>query len=791
MPKIYGQLEEAQLEVLEAAPTNQPVARTYFDKTENKTKVKHNTTLENLATETYVDFAVDVVADALQAHESDTSTHGVGEIVGRTEAQTLTNKTLTSPVITNPTGLNKSDVGLSNVDNTSDATKNAAPATLTNKTLASPIIQTPEVDVLTLAQQTTPTTPAAGKNKVYVKADNKAYILDSTGGEKQLGSGGTGINFIEDGDASAGVTNYVKYADTGSRPVDGTGGTPTITFTTTTTAPLSGSESFLLSKPASNCQGQGVSRIFNIDNANKAKVLQIEFDYIVESGTFIAGSQSADSDVICYIYDVTNNQLIEPSTFKLYSISNTLGTRFIGNFQTSANSTQYRLIFHVATASTFAYSLKIDNITVAPSKYVYGTPITDWSPYAAGSSVSSGTVTNATYIGFYRRVGGDVEVQWRADFSGPGGTWTNFRPALVPGLNLDANRLVQELSFPIRKLGPSNAWVGSFIITTLVGTLTRWDSPNTGSNKIDFTNSIDSSNSSVVNGDRFVSRFSYPVQGWASSVQMSDSADVRSVSFYAYKTGGNQNGSSGVNTFTGVLKDTHGGFSLASGQYIIPVAGDYQFTLNYEWTTAQAVGIGIAKNGAIWGNYSSSASATYGGTTVLIADCKAGDIISFRSSTTSVLNLTSFTAMGFRVAGPTSIGATETVAVRAATGAGQSISNGTTPTTVLYGSKTLDTHGVYNTSTGVFTAPVSGVYYAKATVSPSGNFGKYVSIIVNNLTYSLTYGLSSVTTTITVSDLVYLKAGDSLKINCYVDSGSTNLDTAPTLNTLSIYRVGL
>jgi hypothetical protein len=38
-------------------------------------------------------------AAALASHESDTSTHGVGEIVGRTEAQTLTNKTLTSPVI--------------------------------------------------------------------------------------------------------------------------------------------------------------------------------------------------------------------------------------------------------------------------------------------------------------------------------------------------------------------------------------------------------------------------------------------------------------------------------------------------------------------------------------------------------------------------------------------------------------------------------------------------------------------------------------------------------------------
>jgi hypothetical protein len=44
----------------------------------------------------------------------------------------------TSPVINAPTGIVKADVGLGNVDNTSDATKNAATATLTNKTLTNP-----------------------------------------------------------------------------------------------------------------------------------------------------------------------------------------------------------------------------------------------------------------------------------------------------------------------------------------------------------------------------------------------------------------------------------------------------------------------------------------------------------------------------------------------------------------------------------------------------------------------------------------------------------------------------
>ena len=45
--------------------------------------------------------------------------------------ETLTNKTLTSPVINTPTGITKTDVGLANVDNTTDANKPVSTATQT------------------------------------------------------------------------------------------------------------------------------------------------------------------------------------------------------------------------------------------------------------------------------------------------------------------------------------------------------------------------------------------------------------------------------------------------------------------------------------------------------------------------------------------------------------------------------------------------------------------------------------------------------------------------------------
>lgn len=53
------------------------------------------------------------------------------QVVGTTAIQTLTNKTLTSPVINTPTGIVKGDVGLGNVDNTSDANKPVSTAQAT------------------------------------------------------------------------------------------------------------------------------------------------------------------------------------------------------------------------------------------------------------------------------------------------------------------------------------------------------------------------------------------------------------------------------------------------------------------------------------------------------------------------------------------------------------------------------------------------------------------------------------------------------------------------------------
>lgn len=174
-------------------------------------------------------------------------------------------------------------------------------------------------------------------------------------------------NYVANSHFEKNTVGYTTYKDAAAtRPADGTGGSPTqLTISRTTSSPLAGEGSLLLTKAAANAQGEGVGIPFTIDSADKAKLLQIDFDYAVDSGTFAAGSSSADSDLIVYLFDVTNGALIEPVNFRL-NASSSLSYKQSASFQASATSTSYRLIFHVATTSASAWALKIDNISVSP-----------------------------------------------------------------------------------------------------------------------------------------------------------------------------------------------------------------------------------------------------------------------------------------------------------------------------------------------------------------------------------------------------------------------------------------
>jgi hypothetical protein len=172
---------------------------------------------------------------------------------------TLTNKTLTSPVINTPTGIVKGDVGLGNVDNTSDATKNSATATLTNKTLTSPVINTPTGIVKgDVGLGNVDNTSDATKNSASVTLTNKtltnptitSYIetiyalsgtdIDPANGTiqtKTLGSNTTFTESLTDGQSVVLMLNPVTYTVTWPTmtwiSIAGTGTSPTLEASST------------------------------------------------------------------------------------------------------------------------------------------------------------------------------------------------------------------------------------------------------------------------------------------------------------------------------------------------------------------------------------------------------------------------------------------------------------------------------------------------------------------------------------------------------------------------------
>lgn len=191
-----------------------------------------------------------------------------GAITTDTNTQTLTNKTLTSPVINTPTGIVKGDVGLGNVDNTSDATKNSAAVTLTNKTIdgddntvqdlalsslktvlgdadkvirrnasgvvvsdnaipnsstilttdATQILSNKELDqavmngqivpdYIDMEEVAAPGNPTAGTTRYYTKTDGLLYSRDNAGVESPVGSGASLAS--ADGDTAGTVKTFV------------------------------------------------------------------------------------------------------------------------------------------------------------------------------------------------------------------------------------------------------------------------------------------------------------------------------------------------------------------------------------------------------------------------------------------------------------------------------------------------------------------------------------------------------------------------------------------------------
>lgn len=656
----------------------------------------------------------------------------------------------------------------------------------------------------------------ATNGQLVFATDSKETFVVKDGELSAVGGGGAGgINYISNPNADTNTNGWVRYKNTpGTAPIDGDGGSPsaTYTFTRSTSAPLRGAASFLLTKPAAlNAQGEGFSHYFYLDNADKGKVLNCSFDYQIVSGTY------ADDDMTVWIYDVLNDRLIQPAPFKIKNSE--IVEKFSFEFQSNLISGGHTLIIHRSSPATAACTIKFDNFKVGPNEKSYGSAVTDWKDYVPTVTVPTGSMTNYSTTGRWRAVGDSIEVEASILFSGAAGTWTAPSLGLPSGLNIDVNKLA-----PITKINQvGTSYLRDTGIQNYEGVV-RYTAAYTDRVTIDYSSIV----SAFVNPisvtstlpfawgatDAMNIKFSVPIAGWSSSQIMSSDADTRVVSFQAYTSASYTTTGGGIIPINTVNQDTHGKFNNGTFQYTIPVPGDYRFsivnasaTINYSAAT-QSNTIVIRKNSGyaytIWQSTASASGIVYPFITgtVKLTKLKAGDVIDLYYTNNGVTGsiAPSFAFEGERLSGSAQIAASESVSCLY-TAAPPTGTLGAAQNVVKYGTKVKDSHGAYNPSTGEYKVPVSGVYSISASFSVTGNSpdatsSDVISILKGSNVLSAhinrlkNVGLHVWSTSATSVDSVPLLQGDIIKVMSFTNQNTPAFASIIGDSNFSITRTG-
>ena len=784
--KVYSQLEIASLENLSSDPATLPEGRVWLNTSSGKIKIAIGGAVKELLRADLAQITTYANVAALPAAGN------AGRVAYLSDSKKVffDNGTAWAPVVgmvgTSSTAsenikLHRRGAAIMQLVPGDDATSDGSTATSLAQ-LDSKILNVAGVGSLPTAGQTGRVAFVTDVKKLYVDDGTTWRVSSSDGGTK---------NYISGGDGETGSIGTL-YADGAAVPVDGTGGSPTATRSTTGTNPLTGNNSNTF-VPGTLGDGNAIS--FTLDREDFASIQTIEFNYEIDTY-----ANFTDGDIQLWIV-APSGAVIQPAGYKVLKQSGP--AKMVATFQTESTGTSYKLLIHQTTSTTSWVSLKYE-VKLGPQTKTQGSFIGDWAAYTP-TTAGLGTPTAVSF--YWRRVGSDVEVVGSLITGTVTGSTVNI--GLPSGLTSSTSIVPTTIATAghwIRGASAAQSYYvnyGSGLTYVVLGVQAAGSSGQT---------SI--TGSAVNNTEQLSFHFKVPIQGWSSSQVQSDQTDTRVVALHATSSNTTMVSSTLTTAINPtVVIDTHGGYNASTGEYTVKVPGVYRASASGEmsktWQAGTYFVTEIQVNGttklygintfvALSGGSTTAASTING-----LLNLVAGDVVRVRFNQTATGNtaLDASASANFlsldRLGGPAQIAASESVTAKYTNAAGTSIPDNSA-TTVPWPTKSWDSHGAMVSNK--FYAPISGVYSVTAqimlnnpTLSTSDDFQLEVyknGVIESNIGAMYGNGVAHYHR-INGTTTVRLLAGEYIEIKAYQDSaGAISLLAGSYGNHVSIDRVG-